>query len=133
MVLQLGLQILHGKTPRLFYGSDKIVRDFIYIDDVIQANIKAAVSQKCGVYNVGTSKPRSFQEIADTLQKEMAVNLGTEYFDNPYIGAYQMHTEADIASTRNDLGYEPNVTLEEGIRAYVPEIKRIFQSEVSHG
>lgn len=132
MVLQLGLQILSGKTPRLFYGSDKIVRDFIYIDDVIQANIKAATSGKSGVYNVGTGKPRSFQDIADILQKELRTTLGTAYFTNPY-SAYQMHTEADISATRDDLGYEPNMSLEEGIRNYVPEIKRIFKSEVSHG
>jgi len=132
MVLQLGLQLLSGKTPRLFYGSDKIVRDFIYIDDVVQANIKAAASGKSGVYNVGTGNPRSFQDIADILQKELQTNLGTAYFTNPY-SAYQMHTEADISFTCKDLGYAPNVTLEEGIRAYVPEIQRIFQSEVKHG
>ena len=40
-VVQFGHQILLGKTPRLFEGSDNILRDFIYIDDVIQANIKA--------------------------------------------------------------------------------------------
>lgn len=133
MVLQLGLQILSGKTPRLFYGSDKIVRDFIYIDDVIQANIKAALSGRCGVYNVGTGRPRSFQEIADTLQRELGTNLGTAYFENPYIGAYQMHTEADIELTCKELGYIPQITLEEGVRAYVPEIRRIFESEVNRG
>ena len=132
MVLQLGLQISSGKTPRLFYGSDKIVRDFVYIDDVIQANVKAAVSGKCGVYNVGTGHPRSFQDIADILQRELEVTLGCEYFNNPY-SAYQMHTEADISSTHDDLGYVPSVSLEEGIKAYVPEIKRIFKSEVNHG
>lgn len=133
MVLQLGLQILSGKTPRLFYGSNKILRDFIYIDDVIQANIKAAISGKSGVFNVGTAKPRSFQDIADILQKELGVNLGTEYFENPYIGAYQMHTEADIQATCDELSYLPSVSLEEGIKAYVPEIRRIYESEVKRG
>ena len=133
MVLQLGLQILSGKTPRLFFGSDKIVRDFIYIDDVIQANVKAALSGKSGVYNVGTAHPRSFQDIADILQKELGTKLGTEYFENPYIGAYQMHTEADISQTHDALGYTPAVSLEEGIAAYVPEIKRIYESEVKRG
>jgi len=41
MVIQLGHQILDGKTPRLFKKSDQIYRDFIYIDDVLQAIIKA--------------------------------------------------------------------------------------------
>lgn len=132
MVLQLGLQILSGKTPRLFYGSDKIVRDFIYIEDVIQANIKACVSGKSGVYNVGTAIPRSFQDIADILQKELGTNLGTEYFQNPY-SAYQLHTEADITLTCKDLAYKPQFSLEEGIKAYASEIKRIYSTEVKHG
>ena len=133
MVLQLGLQLLSGKAPRLFYDSDKILRDFIYIDDVIQANIKAALSDTSGVYNVGTALPRSFQDIADILQKELGTNFQTEYFENPYIGAYQMHTQADISLTCKALGYAPKVSLEEGIRAYVPEIRRIFESEVKRG
>ena len=78
MVIQLGHQILSGKTPRLFDGSDKILRDFINIEDVIQANIKACNPKQNGVYNVGTGKPRSFQDIADILQQELGTNLGTE-------------------------------------------------------
>ncbi len=133
MVLQLGLQILQGKTPRLFYDSDKILRDFIYIDDVIQANIKAALHGENGVYNVGTGNPRSFQDIVDILQKELKTNLTIEYFENPYIGSYQMHTQADIQKTQEAFDYQPKVTLEEGIRAYIPYIKFIFESEIKRG
>ena len=129
MVVQLGHQILGGRAPRLFYGSDAIVRDFIYVDDVIQANILAATKGKSGVYNVGTGKPRSFQDIADILQQELGTHLGTDYFQNPY-SAYQTHTEADISLTCKDLGYAPRFTLEQGIRAYVPHIKRLFETEV---
>ena len=67
------------------------------------------------------------------LQKELGTHFQTEYFENPYIGAYQMHTEADISLTCKALGYAPEVSLEEGIRAYVPEIRRIFESEVKRG
>ncbi|MFA9374250.1 MAG: ADP-glyceromanno-heptose 6-epimerase [Poseidonibacter sp.] len=129
MVIQLGHQILQGKTPRLFEGSDKIVRDFIYIEDVIQANIKACNAKQSGVYNVGTSKPRSFQDIADILQKELETDLGTEYFTNPFDG-YQMHTQADISQSIKILDYKPNFELEDGIKAYIPEIKRMFKEEV---
>ncbi|HIP60550.1 MAG TPA: NAD-dependent epimerase/dehydratase family protein, partial [Campylobacterales bacterium] len=45
-VVQFGHQILKGDTPKLFEGSDKILRDFIYIEDVIQANIKACKPKK---------------------------------------------------------------------------------------
>ncbi len=129
MVLQFGHQILAGKNPKLFEGSDKILRDFIYIDDVIQANIKACNPKKSGVYNVGTGKARSFQDIVDILQKELGTDLECEYIPNPYIGQYQFFTQADIEPTREFLGYEPEVTLEEGIKRYIPEIVRVFEEE----
>lgn len=129
MVVQLGHQILNGEPPRLFEGSDQILRDFIYIDDVIQANILAATPDRSGVYNVGTGIPRSFQDIADILQKELGTNLGTTYFSNPYKG-YQTHTQANIDESKKHLEYQPSVSLEEGIRNYLPEIKRLFEEEV---
>jgi ADP-L-glycero-D-manno-heptose 6-epimerase len=114
----------------LFEGSNAIERDFIYVEDVIQANIKACKPKKSGVYNIGTGNPRSFQEIADILQKELGSNLGTEYFPNPYNG-YQFHTQANISSTRANLGFEPRFSLEEGIKTYIPEIIRLHGKDIS--
>ena len=130
MVLQFGHQILAGKNPRLFEGSDKILRDFIYIEDIIQANIKAMAPNTSGIYNVGTGKARSFQDIVDILQKELGTSLECEYIPNPFVGSYQFHTEADIARTKEALDYAPAYEMEEGIKAYVPEIKRIYETEV---
>ena len=130
MVLQFGHQILSGKNPKLFEGSDKILRDFIYIEDIIQANIKAMQPNESGIYNVGTGKARSFQDIVDILQREIGTSLPCEYIPNPFIGSYQFHTEADIATTKEALGYNPNFEMEDGIKAYVSEIKRIYEEEV---
>ncbi len=49
---------------------------------------------------------------------------------NPYIGRYQFHTEANIESTIEGLGYEPRFSFEEGIKKYIPEIRRMFEEEV---
>ena len=130
MVLQFGLQILSGQNPRLFEGSDKIKRDFIFVEDVIQANIKACSPQKSGVYNVGTGKARSFQDIVDILCDELNLHPKYEYIPNPYIKQYQFFTEADIEPTKKFLGYEPKFSLEEGIRADIAYIKKIFSEEL---
>lgn len=129
MVIQLGHQILDGKIPRLFKGSDQIFRDFIYIDDVLQAIIKACNPKQNGTYNVGTGISRNFQDIADILQKELGTDLGTEYFPNPYDG-YQMHTQANISTSKDNLGFEPKVSLEQGIKSYIREIKRLHGTEI---
>ena len=130
MVIQLGHQILDAKVPRLFEDSNKISRDFIYIDDVIQANVKACTPKNNGTYNVGTGIARNFQEIVDILQKELNTDLGTEYFPNPYNG-YQMHTQADITSSIKNLGFKPKFSLERGIKAYIPEILRLHGTDIS--
>jgi len=124
MVLQFGLQLLDGKNAKLFEGSDKIRRDFIYIDDVIHANIKACKPKKSGVYNVGTGNARSFQDIVDILKNELHINRKDEYIPNPFVGQYQFFTEADISLSEEFLDYKPRFSLEEGIKSYIEEIKK---------
>ena len=124
MILQFGLQILSGKNPRLFEGSEKIYRDFTYIKDVVNANLKA-LETKSGIYNVGSGKARTFKDIVDILQKELGTNLDYEWIKNPYEKAYQFHTQAHL----NEDFYKSEFELETGIRDYLPEIKRIFEKE----
>jgi len=130
MVVQFGHQILKGLTPKLFEGSDKILRDFIYIEDIIQANIKACSPKKSGVYNVGTSKARSFEDIVNILQKELGIDNGKEYIPNPFVGQYQFFTQANIQTTKENLEYEPQYSLEDGIKAYIPDIIKLYETEV---
>ena len=125
MVIQLGHQILNEKAPRLFENSNKIYRDFIFIDDVVQANIDACSCKVNGSYNIGTGVPRSFQDIADILQEELRTDLGTEYFPNPYLD-YQVHTQANITESKKNLSFNPKFSLEQGIKSYIPEIKKLF-------
>lgn len=125
MILQLGLQALKNKEIRLFkYGEQ--LRDFIYVEDVIQANIKAMNCNRSGVYNVGTGQARSFNDIMHILQGLIG-KFDVDYMDNPYT-FYQNHTEADISDTKEYLRFEPNYTLEGGISAYLPEIRHIYET-----
>jgi ADP-L-glycero-D-manno-heptose 6-epimerase len=129
MVIQLGHQILDGEKPRLFYNSDQIYRDFIYIKDVIQANIKACSPKKNGVYNVGTGNPRSFLDIAEILQINLKTKFEIDYFSNPFKG-YQMNTKANIKLTSENIGFNPIYSLEEGIKDYIPEIKKLHHEDI---
>jgi ADP-L-glycero-D-manno-heptose 6-epimerase len=129
MVIQLGHQILDGKKPRLFEGSDKIFRDFINIEDILQANIRACETKKNGTYNIGTGNPRSFKDIADILQKELGTRLNIEYIPNPYTN-YQFHTQADISDSITNLGFDPKITLEDGIKDYIPEIINMHGADI---
>lgn len=123
MILQLGLQMLDGKNPKLFKFGEQM-RDFVYVQDIVQANIKAMKPKKSGVYNVGYGKARTFNDIIASLKKELNIECEVEYIDNPYT-FYQNHTLADIHDTTEYLGYLPRFSLEDGIKDYASEIKKI--------
>jgi ADP-L-glycero-D-manno-heptose 6-epimerase len=129
-VIQFAHQVLAKNAPKLFENSDKILRDFIYIEDVIQANIKACSPKKSGIYNIGTSIARSFQDISDIVQKELGTSYKNEYIKNPFIGSYQFFTQANIQLSKNYLNYSPNYSLEDGIKAYMPDIVKTYNQEI---
>ncbi len=121
-ILQFAKQIMNKTPPVLFEKSDKILRDFVYIEDVIQATLKAGFSNENGIFNVGSGIARSFQDVADIIQKVLNTNFQCSYINNPYTGGYQYFTQADISSTESKLGFKPKYSLEDGISDYMHKI-----------
>lgn len=117
MVHQLAEQALAEKAPRLFkYGEQK--RDFVHVDDAVQATLLAAEYRGAGVFNVGSGQARSFNDVLAILSKELGRPVEAEFVDCPY-DFYQPFTEADLTLSRRELGYAPRHDLESGIRAYL--------------
>jgi ADP-L-glycero-D-manno-heptose 6-epimerase len=115
MIVQLARQMKAGNRPRIFkHGEQK--RDFVYVKDVVEATI-LGLQAPSGVYNTGSGTPRSFNDVIDTLKKQLNIQIETEFFDNPY-PFYQPHTEADLTLSRRLLKYKPRFSLEDGIRDY---------------
>lgn len=125
MVLQLAHQIIDGKKPSLFEGSKEIKRDFVYISDIIQANILASQEGISGIYNVGSGASRSFYDVAEILCNELEVPCEIKYIPNPY-SVYQENTFGDLTKARNFLNYNPQISLENGIKSYIPYIRKTF-------
>jgi ADP-L-glycero-D-manno-heptose 6-epimerase len=117
MVYHLAQQMKAGKRPRIFkHGEQK--RDFVYVKDAVEGSIHALDAQKSGVYNLGTGEARSFNELINVLNKCLGTNFQPEYFDNPH-AHYQNFTQADITHARSALGYQPQFSLETGVRDYM--------------
>ncbi len=117
MILQLYLQVKAGKTPRLFkHGEQR--RDFVYIRDVIDGNLAALKAPRSGVCNLGSGASRCFNDIVEILGHELKQTLKVDYFDNPF-DFYQNHTEAEMQTTRELLGWQPTWTLEKGMHEYI--------------
>ncbi len=96
-------------TTSVIYGG-KQTRDFTWVGDVVRANILAAESDKVGkgeVINIGGGKSYSVLQLAEMI--------GGSYVHKPQKTGEPMNTLADISKARDLLGWEPTVTLEEGI------------------
>ncbi len=94
MILHLSRQMKEGKRPRIFkHGEQK--RDFVYVKDIVQGTLLALEAKESGIYNLGSGKARSFNELIAVLNKSLGTDFEPEYFDNPH-AHYQNHTEADL-------------------------------------
>lgn len=117
MIHQLAKQMRAGKRPRIFTAGEQR-RDFVYIDDVVEANLAAMKLHMGGVFNVGSGQAESFNTVVAELNRALGADLKPDYFDNPF-GFTQDLTEADLTSSRRVLGYSPKFGLAAGIDAYL--------------
>jgi ADP-L-glycero-D-manno-heptose 6-epimerase len=117
MMLQLYEQVKAGNQPRLFKHGEQ-QRDFVYIRDIIGANLAALNAPRSGVCNVGSGLARSFNDIVNILAQALDMQLEIEYFDNPF-SFYQNHTEAELSLSHELLNWQPEWTLEKGMTDYI--------------
>ncbi len=117
MIYHLAQQMKARRRPRIFkHGQQK--RDFVYVRDIVGMTLAAAKAKKSGIYNAGTGRARSFNDLVECLNKALGMRLMPEYIENPH-AHYQPHTQADIELTLRALGYQPQYTLEAGIADYL--------------
>jgi UDP-glucose 4-epimerase len=104
--------------PITVHGDGGQTRDFVFIDDVIRANLSAATTDRVGTaYNVGTGETITIGELAETI-----VDVADSDSEITYTEGRDgdiRHSEADIGAIRADLGYEPTVSLRDGLEATV--------------
>ncbi len=106
--------------PLTIHGDGSQTRDYVWVKDVARANVLAAFSDASGVFNVGSGKEVSVNQIADMIIK----NIGGEktYLEAP--PGEIKRIAADIAKAKKEFGFEPTATLEEKI----PELIKAWKA-----
>ncbi len=125
VVYQFYNQIRRERKIKLFEGSERFKRDFVYVKDVVKINLffyeREGIS---GIFNCGTGVARSFLEVAK-IMKDICGDVEIEFipFPEELKGKYQTYTCADLKRLR-EVGYEGEFTsLEEGIKEYIDKLK----------
>lgn len=98
------------------YGDGSQTRDFTHVDDIVRALVLAAGKDGTFVFNVGTGRETSFNEVAKLIQEIKPLKI--KYLPNP-LENYVERTQADTSLVKRELSWAPTVKLEDGIRKTV--------------
>lgn len=114
--------LLQGKDLNIFEDG-KETRDFVFIDDVVQATINAIDSSVTGeAYNVGTGEATDVLTVARSLKACYGSGGGIVVSGNFRLGDIR-HNFADLTKVRPDLGFSPTVSFAEGVDLFADWVK----------
>jgi len=120
-VIPAFIQRARQGLPPVIFGDGTQSRDFVFVKDVVRANILAAESDAEGIYNIGSGRSITIGELAESILRVMGKNLALVY-EEPRSGELK-HSLADITKAR-EFGYQPNWTLEEGLAETIAYFSR---------
>jgi ADP-L-glycero-D-manno-heptose 6-epimerase len=116
MIYQLAQQMQHG-DPKIFkFGEQR--RDYVYVKDVVKANMLAMNAKKSCVVNCGLGKATSFNDLIQVLNAVLGTKRAPMYMENPYSARYQNHTQCDMTKAKELIGFEPDFDIVLGIEDY---------------
>ncbi len=115
------IDLYFREEPPVIHGDGEQTRDFTYVENVVQANRKAALAPTKNVsgeiFNVGCGERITVNRLARTLKSVTGANVDPVHGD-PRPGDVR-HSQADISKAESAFRYEPTVALKEGLRRTV--------------
>ena len=115
-------RVSRGEPP-IIYGDGEQTRDFVYVGDVVDAFIRALTSSLRGAYvfNIGTGNAVTINQLAGMIIKLAGLNVEPIHVD-PRPGDIR-HSYADISRTKKVLGWQPKISLEEGLKRLLKNLR----------
>jgi UDP-glucuronate 4-epimerase len=116
-------QLIEQGKPIPVYGDGSMMRDFTYIDDIIDGTV--AAMNKCtgfSIYNLGESRPISVNDLIAEIEKALGKKAVKKYLP-PQPGDVE-RTFADVTKAVNELGYKPNTTIQAGLAKFVQWLRQ---------
>lgn len=97
------------------YGNGMRSQDYVYVDDVVEANILAATKKITGVFNIGSGIKVTMKELAETIVDVLGSKSTIKYDPNKQ---QEFSIGIDIEKARRVLGYSPKYNLRKGLEKY---------------
>lgn len=117
-------KMLNGEQP-VINGNGRQTRDFVYVDDVVEANLVAMGQESRGIYNVGNGIETSVNELFRILVD--LTGASCKEVHGPAQKGEQMRSVIDPAKIKQELGWEQKVDLAEGLKRTVAYFRSMVQ------
>ena len=104
--------LLEGKTPTIF-GDGTKTRDYVFVSDIVQANVLALDAGDGGAYNVGTGREVSDDQVFAAVRDAVGVKI--EAVHSEFRKGEVQRIALDASRIRDELGWRPRVAIEQGI------------------
>lgn len=114
-------QLLAGQTPTI-HGDGAQTRDYVYVDDVVEANLLVLESSYCGPLNIGTGVETDVTTVFKLLREKIGVNTEAIY-GPPKLGE-QRRSCLDTSRARQALGWSHRTSLSEGLDKTIGYFRR---------
>src|SRR5918992_1577905 len=113
-------KLLEGARPTIF-GDGKQTRDYVYVGDVVDANLKAAEAQTSGAVNIGVGKEVSVLDIVDVLKSHSNGDFDPEHA--PERPGEVRRIALDTSRAKQELGWEAGTDLETGLERTLASLR----------
>jgi UDP-glucose 4-epimerase len=113
-------KLLDGGTATIF-GDGTQTRDYVYVDDVVDANLRAAESETTGPINIGLGKERSVLDIVEVLNEHAPDGFRPDHA--PERPGEVQRIALDPSRAREELGWEAKVELPDGLRRTLDSLR----------
>jgi UDP-glucose 4-epimerase len=121
-VVAIFVQNLREKKTPIIYGNGEQTRDFVYVDDVVEANILSLKGKGFRYYNVATGIETSVNELLRKISKIMNEEINPKYAP-PRMGEIS-RSVLDIQKIKTELKWEPKVNLDKGLKKTIEWFKK---------
>lgn len=122
MAIHKFTQLISKDEPIQMFGDGSSKRDYTYIDDAIQGILSALENvYQFEIFNIGSSKLVSLKDLIEVIGKSFGKVPNIENFPNQ-LGDVPI-TYSDISKARNLLNYQPQTSIEEGIKKFIEWFK----------
>ncbi|MBI1797649.1 MAG: NAD-dependent epimerase/dehydratase family protein [Candidatus Eisenbacteria bacterium] len=128
-VIPIWTRRLLDKEPLLIYGDGEQTRDFINVDDVAEANVRAGETPGLrGPFNIGTGTTFTINRLAEAFRAVAGPNLVFEH--RPPRKGEVLHSQAKVDHAAKAFGFRPAIAIERGLVDYVAWIREGMPSRM---